>query len=871
MTPETQRLFDDRDQLKNWRKYGPYLTERQWGTVREDYSAHGNAWAFVSHDAARSKAYRWGEEGIGGVSDDKQLVCIALGLWNKKDSILKERIFGLAGNEGNHAEDCKDHYYYLDSTPTHSYMKMLYKYPQNEFPYAWLVEENKKRGKLDPEFELIDTGIFDENKYFDVFIEYAKADDEDLLIRITIHNRGSQSASLHVLPQIWFRNTWAWGYDDYKPELRHSTNGSLNVSHKDLGENLLYYEGKTEVLFCENETNTARLYNHPQPGTCKDGINDYLINGISGAVNAKPAGTKAALNFEMNVPAGKSKALRLRFSKSNENPFEDFDEIFGKRIKEADEFFGELQKDIHDKDAKNIQRQAIAGMMWSKQFFYYDIAQWLKGDPAQPQPPMERLQGRNREWMHLNNADIISMPDTWEYPWYAAWDLAFHTIPIAMVDPEFAKHQLLLLTKEWYMHPNGQLPAYEWAFSDVNPPVHGWATWRVYKIDQKLHDGTSDRKFLEEVFHKLMLNFTWWVNKKDQNNNNIFQGGFLGMDNIGVFDRSAHLPTGGYIEQSDGTSWMAMFTLNMMRMALELAKENPTYQSLASKFFEHFLYIAGAIANEGIDLWDEQDAFFYDVLHTPDDKRTFMKVRSMVGLIPLFAVEVLDAEMLESMPVFTKRLEVFLHKRPDLAKLISKWGVKGKNQRHLLSLLRGHRMKKILKRMLDETEFLSDFGIRALSKVYDQNPFRFYANGSEFSVRYTPGEGDSALFGGNSNWRGPIWFPVNYLLIESLQRFHHYYGEDFKVEHPTGSGMMKTLNEIADDLSARLVNIFKKDENGRRPVFDNYEKIQTDPNFRDYLLFYEYFHGDNGRGVGATHQTGWTGLVAKLIQPRRDK
>lgn len=871
MNAERQRLYDDRDQLKNWRKYGPYLTERQWGTVREDYSSQGNAWEFVSHDAARSKAYRWGEEGIGGVSDDKQLLCISVGLWNKKDPIIKERIFGLSGTEGNHAEDCKDHYYYIDSTPTHSYMKMLYKYPQNEFPYAWLVDENKRRGKLEPEFELVDTGIFDENKYFDVFIEYAKADDEDLLIRITIHNRGPQSASLHVLPQIWFRNTWVWGYDDYKPELSLVKNGELKINHKDLGDNFLYFEGKAETLFCENETNTGRLYHHPKPGTFKDGINDFLIQGNKDAVNSDPKGTKAAVDYDLTIPAGKSKTVRLRFSKSISNPMGGFDELFDKRLKEADEFFAELQKDIKDKDGKNIQRQAIAGMMWSKQFFYYDIAQWLKGDPAQPPPPTERLSGRNREWTHLNNADIISMPDAWEYPWYAAWDLAFHTIPIAMVDPEFAKHQLLLLTKEWYMHPNGQLPAYEWAFGDVNPPVHGWATWRVYKIDQKLHNGNGDRRFLEEVFHKLLINFTWWVNKKDQNNNNIFQGGFLGMDNIGVFDRSAQLPTGGYIEQSDGTSWMAMFTLNMMRMSLELAKNNPTYQSLASKFFEHFLYIAGAIANEGIDLWDEEDEFFYDVLHTPDNRRTFMKVRSMVGLIPLFAVEVLDAELLESMPVFTKRLEWFLNKRPDLAKLISRWGEKGKNQRHLLSLLRGHRMKRILNRMLNENEFLSDFGVRALSKVYDESPFKFYANGSEFRVNYTPGEGDTALFGGNSNWRGPIWFPVNYLLIESLQRFHHYYGDDFKVEHPTGSGIMKTLNEIAEDLSARLVNIFKKDKNGRRPVFGNYEKLQTDPNFSDYLLFYEYFHGDNGRGVGATHQTGWTGLVAKLIQPRREK
>jgi hypothetical protein len=636
-----------------------------------------------------------------------------------------------------------------------------------------------------------------------------------------------------------------------------------------VGNYFLSCEGEPEVYFCENETNTGKLYQHYQPGVFKDGINDYLIFGNPGSIHKIPKGTKAAFNHNLTIAGGASKGVRLRLSsKFSPTPFSDFKKIFDARIKEADEFFAALQAEIKDADKKNVQRQAIAGMLWSKQFFYYDVAKWLKGDPAQPAPPAERKNGRNRDWTHLNNADIISMPDKWEYPWYAAWDLAFHTIPIAMVDPEFAKHQLLLLTKEWYMHPSGQLPAYEWAFGDVNPPVHGWATWRVYKIDQKLQ-GKGDRKFLEEVFHKLLLNFTWWVNKKDHTGNNIFQGGFLGMDNIGVFDRSAQLPTGGYIEQSDGTSWMAMFTLNMMRISLELAKENPTYQSLATKFFEHFLYIAGAISNEGIDLWDEEDEFFYDVLHTPDDRRTPMKIRSMVGLIPLFAVEVLDEELFISNPEFASRLEWFLKNRPDLANLISRWGETGKNQRHLLSLLRGHRMKRILKRMLDENEFLSNYGIRALSKVYEANPFKFYANGNEFSVKYTPGEGDTALFGGNSNWRGPIWFPVNYLLIESLQRFHHYYGDEFKIEHPTGSGRMHTLKEIAQDLSDRMVNIFTKDKEGKRAVFGECEKLQHDEFFKDHILFNEYFHGDSGRGIGATHQTGWTGLVAKLIQPRR--
>jgi hypothetical protein len=869
MTQEEIRLTEDRDKKKNWRKFGPYLTERQWGTVREDYSPHGNAWEFVSHDAARSKAYRWGEEGIGGVSDDKQILCLSLALWNKKDPIIKERLFGLTGNEGNHAEDCKEYYYYLDSTPTHSYMKMLYKYPQREFPYERLVEVNRSRGKKDPEFELIDTDIFNNNKYFDVYIEYAKADENDLLMKITVFNRGPEEASVHVLPQVWFRNTWAWGTDDFKPELYRDDYGTIKVCHKILGNYYLYSEGTPELLFCENETNTGRLYDYHQPGVFKDGINDYLIFKNPGSIHKVLKGTKAAFNYDITLMAGESREISLRLSDKYLNkPFSDFKNIFETRLQEADDFFGQLQKNTKNEDWKNVQRQAIAGMLWSKQFYYYDVARWLKGDPGQPPPPPERKTGRNREWTHLDNADIISMPDKWEYPWYAAWDLAFHTIPIAMVDPEFAKNQLQLLTKEWYMHPNGQLPAYEWAFGDVNPPVHGWATWRVFKMDEKLQ-GKPDRKFLEEVFHKLLLNFTWWVNKKDMNGNNIFQGGFLGMDNIGVFDRSAQLPTGGHIEQSDGTSWMAMFTLNMLRISLELAKENPTYQSLATKFFEHFLYIAGAISLEGIDLWDEEDEFFYDVLHTPDGNRTPMKIRSMVGLIPLFAVEVLDEEIFQTMPEFTQRLEWFLKNRPDLANLISRWGAKGRNERHLLSLLRGHRMKRILKRMLDESEFLSPYGIRALSKVYEEHPYKFYTNGHEFNVRYTPGEGDSTLFGGNSNWRGPIWFPVNFLLIESLQRFHHYYGSDFKVEHPTGSGNMLTLKEIAQDLSDRLVRIFTKDENGRRPVFGSYEKMQKDEFFRDHILFYEYFHGDNGRGVGASHQTGWTGLVAKLIQPRK--
>ncbi len=866
---EKQRLLETKAGTKNWQRFGPYVTERQWGTVREDYSRTGNAWEDISHDAARSKAFRWGEEGIGGICDEKQIVCFALGLWNKKDPIIKERLFGLTGNEGNHGEDCKEIYYYLDSTPTHSYMKMLYKYPQAEFPYAMLVDENKKHGKLDPEFEIIDTGIFNDDRYFDVFIEYAKADAEDILVKITVFNRAAEDAPLNILPHIWFRNTWSWGYDPYKPELFIDETGVVEMNHRDT-KGYLFYEGNARPLFCENETNTLRLYDFRQKGTAKDGINNFIVHNDVKAINNKPSGTKCAINYDLTIPAGKSTTLRLRLAKNFlHKPFDDYDEIFNLRKIEADEFYASIQHEIVDEEKKMIQRQAFAGMLWSKQFFYLDMIQWLKGDPAQPLPPEERKSGRNHEWLHLHNKDIISMPDKWEYPWYAAWDLAFHMLPIAIVDPEFAKNQLILFTKEWYMHPNGQLPAYEWSFSDVNPPVHAWASWRVYKMDKK-SSGQGDVKFLEEVFHKLLLNFTWWVNRKDVNDNNIFQGGFLGMDNIGVFDRSAELPTGGHLEQSDGTSWIAMFTLNMLRISVELSTFNPVYQSLATKFFEHFLYIAGAMANignEGINLWDNEDEFFYDVLHTPDDKRIQMKVRSMVGLIPLFAVEVLDQELFDALPKFEARLKWFLDNRPDLANLVSRWTEPGKGERHLLSLLRGHRMKRLLHRMLDESEFLSEYGIRALSKYHERHPYKFKANGNEFYVRYTPGESDSSLFGGNSNWRGPVWFPVNYLLIESLQKFHHYYGDDFKVEHPTGSGQMKTLLEISEDLSNRLIKIFMKDGEGKRAVFGHYDKLQNDPHFNQYVLFHEYFHGDNGSGIGASHQTGWTGLIAKLIQP----
>ena len=872
MTEEKKRLIEDRAGKKHWRKFGPYLSERQWGTVREDYSAGGDAWRYLTHDHARSKAYRWGEEGIAGICDDQQLLNFSLSFWNTKDPILKERLFGLTGAEGNHGEDCKEHYYYLDSTPTHSYMKMLYKYPQLEFPYKQLIEENQKRDRHQPEYDLIDTGIFNDNRYFDVFTEYAKASPDDVLVKITVHNRGPVKSVLHLVPQLWFRNTWSWGYHSYKPGMFRDEKGTIKVDDERLGGYYLYAEGDPEILFCENETNTGRLYGHPAAGTFKDGINDYVVHGRKDAVNKDAQGTKAAFHYRFAIAPGKAREIRLRLSRRFlAEPFADHEQVFATRREEADAFYHAMQHHMRTQEEKDIQRQAFAGMMWSKQFYYYDVDQWLKGDPAQPPPPPGRHAIRNHEWPHLNNADIISMPDKWEYPWYAAWDLAFHTIPLAMVDPEFAKQQLVLLTKEWYMHPNGQLPAYEWSFSDVNPPVHGWATWRVYKIDEKLNNGVGDRKFLEEVFHKLLLNFTWWINKKDYKGNNIFQGGFLGMDNIGVFDRSKQLPAGGHIEQSDGTSWMAMFTLNMLRMALELARENPVYQSLATKFFEHFLYIAGAMANlsgESVNLWDEEDEFYYDVLHTRDNRRVKIKLRSMVGLIPLFAVEVLEEEVFASNPEFSTRLLWFLKNRPDLANLISRWQERGRGERHLLSLLRGHRMKALLKRMLDPNEFLSEYGIRAMSKVYEKTPFIFHTDGIDFTVKYTPGEAETVLFGGNSNWRGPIWFPVNYLIIESLHRFHHYYGSDFKVEHPTGSGNYMTLKDIANDLSDRLIRIFRKDASGRRPVFGEQMKMQQDEHFSPYLWFFEYFHGDNGRGAGATHQTGWTGLVAKLIQQR---
>jgi hypothetical protein len=869
MSEESKRLASANNFIRDWKRWGPYLSERQWGTVREDYSDHGNAWGYMSHDKARSKAYRWGEEGIAGISDDQQRICFSLALWNGKDSILKERLFGLTGPQGNHGEDVKEYYYYLDSTPTHSYMKMLYKYPQQAFPYAQLQDENRKRNRLEQEYELMDTGIFNEDRYFDVFVEYAKASEDDILIQITIHNRGPEDAPIEVLPTLWFRNTWEWGYDPYKPQMISYHPGVIDIEHRDFDAMSLYCEGETTLLFTENETNRAHVYgDKPKKGFYKDGINRYVIGKDKKAVNETPKGTKAAAHYQLNIPAGAKKVIKLRLGPANRPlPFAAHGHDVESRKREADEFYAELQQGVKGEDARAVQRQAYAGMLWNKQFYYYDVSQWIKGDPAHTAPAAERKHGRNGEWVHLNNADIISMPDKWEYPWYAAWDLAFHCIPLAELDPAFAKWQLLLLTKEWYMHPNGQLPAYEWNFSDVNPPVHAWATWRVYQMD-KQKTGKGDTAFLEEIYHKLLLNFTWWVNQKDRQGKNVFQGGFLGLDNIGVFDRSAALPTGGFIEQADGSSWMAMYSLNLLRISLELAQTNPVYQAMGTKFFEHFLYIAGAMTNlgdQGINLWDEEDQFFYDVLNLPGNQKIQLKVRSMVGLVPLFAVEVLEHELLEAMPKFVKHMDWFMKYRPDLAELISRWQQPGRKKKHLLSILRGHRMRELLKRMLDESEFLSDYGIRALSRFHLENPYVFPVNGNAFTVKYLPAESDSSFFGGNSNWRGPVWFPMNYLLIESLYKYYSYYGDEYQIEYPTNSGIKMNLREIADELSARLTRLFLRDKKGRRAVFGEDEKFQTDPHFKDNILFYEYFHGDNGRGVGASHQTGWTGLIATLL------
>jgi hypothetical protein len=875
MTKEEKRLIEDREKKAYWRRWGPYLSERQWGVVREDYSADGEAWEYFTHDDARSRAYRWGEDGIAGISDNHQRLCFAISLWNGKDPILKERLFGLDSHEGNHGEDVKEYYYYLDNTPSHSYMKYLYKYPQQEYPYQKLVNENKNLGRLVPEYELADTGIFNEDRYFDVYVEYAKNDPEDILIQIKIFNRGPVESELYILPTLWFKNDWSWFKNITKPEIKQIKEKNnifvIEALHPELEEMYFYCESPKELLFTENETNSKRIDGvNNTSAYVKDGINDYIVNGEKNAINPELTGTKFSPSYMLKLESGESKELRFRLCKSKylSAPLgKQFDKIFLNRKADADEFYKKLSPTLIKEDERNIQRQAFSGMLWTKQFYNYVVEDWLKGDPAFPPPPSDRKSGRNHNWTHLYADDVLSMPDKWEYPWFAAWDTAFHTIPFSMIDPDFAKRQLSRLTREWYMHPNGQIPAYEWAFGDVNPPVHAWGAWRVYKIEKKIYD-KSDKLFLESVFQKLLLNFTWWVNRKDIKGNNIFEGGFLGLDNIGVFNRSKSLPTGGYLQQADGTSWMAMYALNMLTIALELARENKSYEDIASKFFEHFLYISNAINGVGekqTGLWDEKDGFYYDMLTLPDDTQIPLKIRSMVGLIPLFAVMTIDQKVIESLPGFERRMDWFIQNKPDLVTQCS-IGKASNSQRSFLSITNQYRLRSILEKMLDEEEFLSPYGIRSLSKYHEKNPYILKLDGAEYSIDYEPAESRTGLFGGNSNWRGPIWFPVNFLIIESLQKFHHYLGDSFKVECPTGSGNLMNLWEVSLELSNRLISIFTKDSSGRRPFYGDIEKFQTDPNSKNLILFNEYFHADSGAGLGASHQTGWTGLIAKIIQ-----
>jgi hypothetical protein len=874
MGAEAGRLRDDAERRAHWKQWGPYLSERAWGTVREDYSADGDAWRYFPHEHARSRTYRWNEDGLAGISDRHQFICFAVALWNGRDPYLKERLFGLTGPEGNHGEDVKEYYFYLDSTPTHSYMKWLYKYPQAEFPYARLHDENARRGRDVPEFELLETGVFDGDRYFDVFVEYAKASVEDIQVRITVENRGPDAAAIDVLPTVWFRNRWSWRPGLTIPSASRGDAApgisTVVLDEEKYGRRYLYCDRAPQLLFTNNETNTDRLFGTANATPhVKDGIHAFVVNGHTAAVNSAETGTKCAARYRATIPGGGRQVFHLRLTTALiAAPFAPpFDQVFDERIAEADEFYdGVIPATLSD-DGRRVMRQAFAGLLWSKQYYHYVVREWLPGDPTQPVPPSERRTGRNHEWPHLHSADVISMPDKWEYPWYAAWDLAFHCIPLALVDPEFAKAQLVLLLREWYMHPNGQIPAYEWNFGEVNPPVHALAALRVFRIERRL-TGRGDRRFLERVFHKLLLNFTWWVNRKDAEGNNIFEGGFLGLDNIGVFDRSKPLPGGAHLEQSDGTSWMAMYTLNLLAIAMELANEDPVYEDIASKFWEHFLTIAHAMSDRGVTslgLWDEDDGFFYDVVHTSDGARVPLKVRSMVGLIPLFAVETLEPSALARMEDFRRRMEWFLGNRQDLTGNVASMVDPGVGERRLLSIADPGQLRRILARMLDEREFLSPYGIRALSRVHRDQPYVLRLNGQEYSVDYEPAESTNAMFGGNSNWRGPVWFPVNYLLIESLQRFHYYLGDDFKVECPTGSGQMMNLWEVATELSRRLSSIFLQ-RDGRRAVYGGNERFQTDPHWRDLVLFHEYFHGDTGQGLGASHQTGWTAIVAKLLQ-----
>ncbi|WP_036477841.1 glucosidase [Myxosarcina sp. GI1] len=906
MIAEKQRLEENRERLAYWTRWGPYISERQWGTVREDYSESGSAWDYFSHQDSLSRAYRWGEDGIAGICDNHQRLCFALAFWNERDPIIKEKMFGLTGNQGNHGEDVKEYYFYLDNTPTHSYMKYLYKYPQHEYPYGDLVRENKRRGKHEPEYELLDTGIFDEDKYFDIFIEYAKNSDEDILIRVTAYNRGDETKPLHILPTLWFRNTWSWFKDVPKPKLKiYSQQDNYSVieaDHPSLGKRWLYCGAtpqdrtfpqgnahqdsahpvgafrETPLLFTENETNNELLFGQPNASPyVKDGINNYIVRGKQEAVNPNRIGTKFSAHYQLSIAPGKSQTIQLRLANVNslENPFAECDRIFQQRQQEADEFYHWINPHPISEDKRRVQRQAFAGMLWSKQFYYYVVEDWLQGDPNTVAPPEARKSGRNSEWKHLFNDDIISMPDKWEYPWYAAWDLAFHLIPLAVLDPDYAKLQLSRLTREWYMHPNGQIPAYEWALSDVNPPVQAWAAWQIYTIEQKYWK-RKDLDFLERIFQKLLLNFTWWVNREDAGGKNVFEGGFLGLDNIGVFDRSAELPTGGYLEQADATSWMGMYSLGMLNIALELARERPPYEDVASKFFEHFLYIADAMnhVGDGVSLWDEKDGFYYDVINFPNGDRCFLKVRSLVGLIPLLGVNVLEPATIENLSGFKKRLEWFINNRPDLKKNVACMETKGMGAKRLLALCyatkrndgKPNKLQRLLAYVLDETEFLGSYGIRSVSKYHQDKPFVLQVNENEYKVDYQPAESNSGMFGGNSNWRGPIWFPINYLLIEALQNFYKYLGDDFQIEFPTGSGELKNLQAIILELSMRMTKIFLRDDLDKRPVYGGIEKFQNDPHWRDYIYFYEYFHGDNGAGLGASHQTGWTGIVAYMIQ-----
>jgi hypothetical protein len=877
VTAEQQKLLEHRERRANWRHWGPYLSERAWGTVREDYSTAGDAWQYFPFEHSHRRAYRWNEDGLAGICDRHQYLCFAVALWNGHDAILKERLFGLTGPQGNHGEDVKEYYFYLDNTPTHSYMEMLYKYPQQAFPYDDLLAENARRGYDALEYELLDTGVFDDNHYFDVFVRYAKASQDDIVIEIEVYNRASEAAPLTLLPTLWFRNTWAWGYpagpmDDVasKPRLRQGEGSSIYASHPTLGDYTLYADANSsspEAIFTENDTDLSVFGRDNQQPYVKDAFHRVIVEGDGEAVNPAREGSKGAFVYRLDIPAQSSQTVHLRLSDvTHDNPFADAEAILANRKRDADAFYNHICNPTLSEDERRIQRQAFAGMLWGKQLYYYDIAQWLKGDPILPAPP-QRQHGRNAHWQHLHNFDVISMPDKWEYPWYATWDSAFHCLPLAVIDPDYAKRQLVLFLREWYMHPNGQLPAYEWNFEDVNPPVHAWAAWRVYKIDAKA-SGKADRAFLERVFHKLMLNFTWWVNRKDAEGNNIFEGGFLGMDNVSVFDRSADLPGGGHIEQSDATAWMGFFSLTMMQMALELAKDNPIYQDTASKFLEHFLGIATALnncGNRGYSLWDENDRFFYDVLHLPNGDIKHLKVRSLVGILTLFAVETLEPDIQQHAPDFERRLNWFVDNRPWLAGNMASVYERRQGERRHISLLTETRLRSVLHYLLDENEFLSPYGIRSLSKIHEHQPYTLHLNGTSYTVGYLPAESDSGLFGGNSNWRGPIWFPMNFLIIESLQKFHHFYGDDFKVAFPTGSDNYLTLWEVATELSTRLIKIFTRDQQAR-PVYGGSTIFQDDPHWRNHVLFYEYFHGDNGAGLGASHQTGWTGLVAKLIQ-----